>query len=551
MSAKNAKGAEATKTIENNQSAERVKTRKPSQDVLSLSSKEAQEYFLLSSSYCNSVNLPRYIDFGKLLSFIKEQVGEKSLTEICCKKPTEPLVQDECSKNIVSPKFIKKASYTFFINKEGKNFYRPITLVNPYVYYFLVRDLTKEKNWTQIKNRFKELENKRCTVYSHPVWAEDKQKTNIAEWWRNVEQQSILLSINYKYMLVTDIADCYPSIYTHSIAWALMGKENAKGNRKNGLGNQIDQYIQAMQYGQTNGLPQGNEVSNLLAELILAYADNELCSKLSEENIKDYRIVRYRDDYRIFSNNKDELDKIMVHLQEVLSDLNFQLNKAKTRWSENIIETAVKQDKLEHFLSPKAPIKDGEKTTFSQMQEELMYILLFSKKHQNPGTVVKLLGKLCDRIKDRPVVEYLPSDKLCVLTAIVLEIAIHNPRTYDLAISIFSIFANNLKGKKGKIEFIRGVRTKFANTPNMVFIDLWLQRIVVGAKLKGDFGFENPLCKIVEGKKDVVLWDNSWLKEDYVKDFPLDCLCDDEKKNECSPIINADEVCVFLSSGGR
>ena len=29
-------------------------------------------------------------------------------------------------------------------------------------------------------------------------------------------------------MFVTDITNCYSSIYTHTIAWALMGKERAK-----------------------------------------------------------------------------------------------------------------------------------------------------------------------------------------------------------------------------------------------------------------------------------------------------------------------------------
>ena len=42
----------------------------------------------------------------------------------------------------------------------------------------------------------------------------------------------------------------------------------------------IDGFIQKMQYGQTNGIPEVNEVSNFLAEMLLAYIDNELSLKI-------------------------------------------------------------------------------------------------------------------------------------------------------------------------------------------------------------------------------------------------------------------------------
>ena len=33
-------------------------------------------------------------------------------------------------------------------------------------------------------------------------------------------------------MFVTDITNCYASMYTHTIAWALMGKEKAKEKKQ-------------------------------------------------------------------------------------------------------------------------------------------------------------------------------------------------------------------------------------------------------------------------------------------------------------------------------
>lgn len=48
----------------------------------------------------------------------------------------------------------------------------------------------------------------------------DKAK-QILKWWESVEQESICLSLEYEYVFDTDVADCYSSIYTHSIAWAI------------------------------------------------------------------------------------------------------------------------------------------------------------------------------------------------------------------------------------------------------------------------------------------------------------------------------------------
>lgn len=36
------------------------------------------------------------------------------------------------------------------------------------------------------------------------------------------------LSIGKKYVVKSDITSCYPSIYSHSISWALLGKDEAK-----------------------------------------------------------------------------------------------------------------------------------------------------------------------------------------------------------------------------------------------------------------------------------------------------------------------------------
>ena len=141
-------------------------------------------------------------------------------------------------------------------------------------------------------------------------------------------------------MASTDISNCYPSIYTHSISWALHKKEFAKEHREKGiLGNDIDHLLEDMSYGQTNGIPQGSVITDFIAEIILGYADELLTNKLKQEasDIVDYKILRYRDDYRIFCNNNNEMDIILKFLTETLAELNFKLNNEKTFCTSDII----------------------------------------------------------------------------------------------------------------------------------------------------------------------------------------------------------------------
>lgn len=149
------------------------------------------------------------------------------------------------------------------------------------------------------------------------------------QWWEAIEQKSILLSLEYDHIFHADVADCYSSIYTHSIAWAIDGKKLAKtanyrndkdviGNQKYYLGNKVDKCIQQMQNRQTNGIPQGSVLMDFIAEILFSYLDLILTSSLKQKNIFEYQILRYRDDYRIFVKNKSDGENIIGILSELL-----------------------------------------------------------------------------------------------------------------------------------------------------------------------------------------------------------------------------------------
>ena len=140
------------------------------------------------------------------------------------------------------------------------------------------------------------------------------------------------LEKKFRYLAQVDISSCFDSIYTHSIVWAIYGKEVAKSCRS--ISNDMcfpdmfDMLIRNSNYAETNGIPIGSEFSRIFAEIIMQRIDFDLKKKLDSLRI-NYRICRYIDDYFIFYNNPDDYKKIKRYLIECLTIFNLRLNESK------------------------------------------------------------------------------------------------------------------------------------------------------------------------------------------------------------------------------
>jgi hypothetical protein len=129
-----------------------------------------------------------------------------------------------------------------------------------------------------------------------------------------------------RYSLVTDIASFYPSIYTHSIPWALHGKDVAKRNRSSLslAGNLLDLVVRNGQDMQTTGVPIGPDTSIVFSEIVLSTID----SKLKSLGGKGFRFV---DDIEFGFRTLSEAESAMALLQEATSGMELQLNATKSR----------------------------------------------------------------------------------------------------------------------------------------------------------------------------------------------------------------------------
>ena len=499
--------------------------------ILELTHKEALIFFMEVENYC-SLSLPAYFNFQPILDYVKEKVRNSSLDK-CLKIEKE------------YPSKFEGVNYKMLINKDGKYAFRPLQIANPFLYYLLVRYITTKSNWNEITTRFEEFKDDHIEVSSIPRLKGEKDKTligaTISNWWENFEQRTIELSIQYKYMFTTDITNCYSSIYTHTISWAIEGKDVAKANRgkKSSLGNTIDTYIQGMQYGQTNGIPQGSALFDFIAEIILGYADKMLTDELQKENISKYKIIRYRDDYRVFSNSKEEIEKISLVLQNVLAELNFQMNASKTRLSENIVEDAIKADKLYYITN--IPAYRKLNSLFASFQKELYYILSIAKRYPNSGTISKLLNNISIRIEKRKSIK----ENILVLVAILVEIAILSPKVHQLVLACISNLISRIKFNEEKKAIVDQVRTKLNSLPNIGHIQIWLQRITYKLDIEtGGNLYQEPLCQLVEGKA-VDLWNLDWLKDDLKAGLPILQVCDTKKRDSMVPFIEVNEISIF------
>lgn len=165
-----------------------------------------------------------------------------------------------------------------------------------------------------------------------------------------LEENEIQWMAGAKFVVEADISACFPSIYTHTIPWALHNKGDAK--KSNSLtkhaGNLLDKCTQNTRDRQTNGLLIGPHASNIISEIVLTRID----AALQASGYK--KVVRHVDDYRFFADTFDEAELFVKALGMNLRAYEMSINETKTR----ILELPRPSDEnwrlvLNRFLFPK------------------------------------------------------------------------------------------------------------------------------------------------------------------------------------------------------
>ena len=133
------------------------------------------------------------------------------------------------------------------------------------------------------------------------------------------------------WLIKTDISRFYPTIYTHSIAWAAYGKERVKGALKTYEGtfaDRLDMLVRSCNRNQTIGVPIGPETSRILAEIISSRIDLDFSEQLGD--LLGEVVDRLQDDWVVGAATLEKSEKILSVISSCYREYGLEINGSKT-----------------------------------------------------------------------------------------------------------------------------------------------------------------------------------------------------------------------------
>ena len=217
----------------------------------------------------------------------------------------------------------KRHDYIRYDSMRHTNIPRQLGIPHPESY--IVQCLALKRHWDKIKRH--------CAKPTIPVSRIFVRKSAGTRLFRmnykglerfEDEEEDLRARSGARYMVRTDISNCFPSIYTHSIPWALHGHGKAKKDRSLLLdGNLLDRVTQDTRDGQTNGLLIGPHASNVLSEIVLTGVDRRMVASYG-------RYSRHIDDYEYAAGTYEEAESFVRDLGIQLREYDLRINDKKT-----------------------------------------------------------------------------------------------------------------------------------------------------------------------------------------------------------------------------
>lgn len=198
------------------------------------------------------------------------------------------------------------------------NAFRELSLVHPKAYALLTKHI--HDNWDKISY----VENNENSIIK-PEHHQDG-RLMVMNYEDPVEKTTRALTSSFgkRFQVRADVSNCFNSIYSHAIAWGLVGFDFAKANRGHGEWfNQLDMYQRKCKRNETQGIPIGPATSSVSVEIVLGKVDE----KLKEEG---FQFHRYVDDYNCYCETNEDAHRFIRVLGKTLSKYKLALNIQKT-----------------------------------------------------------------------------------------------------------------------------------------------------------------------------------------------------------------------------
>lgn len=386
---------------------------------------------------------------------------------------------------------------------------REISIPNPMSFASTVRCFAS--NWTKCE-RFAESPNSHSPItfiHSYPDPEEgftvsklinsENHRTHLnarSDFVNNLKER-VLVSLGLPYKLSIDIASFYDSIYTHSISWALCGKNEAKRWHaiiENGqktarrsekpknydLSDQFDKAIRRQKGNETNGIATGPYTSRIFSEMLLCGID-KLLRDGGVVSQRRYHFRRYVDDYSFYFLSEQEAKQGALEIEKALREFGLRINPNKVsiqRYPFDILTNlrerlngAFEKDGVFGLLNEAALLSaDGEKGAYKYA------LKLLRSKGQRPSDDLDL-ALLINIGVSRPN---------CALLA--LDYIRRNRKSYDeeqLANALSSLINDTLK---------EGLEQEAINS---LYYSLELDISIDGDSIEKSITHGNDLCKIM------------------------------------------------------
>ena len=347
------------------------------------------------------------------------------------------------------------------------------------------------------------------------------------------------------------------------------------------IGNDCDSKFQQMNYKETVGIPQGNAISDFFAEFLLTYIDMLLVERI--ENLYpnlEYQVLRYRDDYRIFTLTEEDAHLIKKELVLLLQRHKLSINEKKTIITSDIITNSIKSEKI-YWIENDPVIRstdfENEYQYKVSIQKHLLLIRMFAEKHPNNRQLIKALNEFGDRIANMIFKDFEENGtSIIVVVAILIDILEKNPKMTDSIVILLSILIekieyevkfdeflksienwnidnNKLNPKQNRINVINALIKKLTKNVNNPYLEIWLQRIIIKfikdnhASVSHKYKEQSTevLVKvvndiIVNGQTKKFIFNEIWLKEQYRVD--LNKFINLDKIDELDDVVKKEEI---------
>ena len=313
-------------------------------------------------------------------------------------------------------------STTFFDGATFRGPLRTFGVINPINYLLLSKFIAS--GWKDISAVYK-LSSSSGARPKFPQLSAEGRAIALGSLAKKRQSQRHLASL-YPIITSLDINRFYGSIYTHSIPWAVLGKQEAKRRHHSRTltghwSDTLDRLVRNCNQQQTVGIPIGPDTSRIISELVLSRVDADLASAGS--GISSQQIYHNIDDYQIGALSIGEAENAQSRFVRAISRYELRLNDFKTSVEQglnfvpsifqrhfDILRGQTGRDFVEHFFeivyaqaqqNPNTNVIGYALKRFSKnlarnreqvLVQEYLQRLVFAAPHQVRWTLPLLLG---------------------------------------------------------------------------------------------------------------------------------------------------------------